>query len=58
MSLGRAVGRMKKYLMNKPLAALLLFVLLPSSCVLAQTNTRRDGNWWRDRSDIAKRGEV
>src|SRR5947209_19885067 len=44
----------KKYLMNKPLVSLLLFILLPSSYVPAQTNTSRDGNWWRDKSDLAK----
>ena len=40
--------------MNKRLVFLLLFVLLPSPCVLAQTNTQRDGNWWREVGDIAK----
>jgi hypothetical protein len=40
--------------MNKPLVFLLLFVMLSSCCVLAQTNTHRDGNWWRDKGDIAK----
>jgi hypothetical protein len=39
---------------NKPLVFVLLFVALPFSCVLAQTSTQRDGNWWRDKDDIAK----